>query len=111
VSSNNQNQDYHTKPLVPWTMAQVDQGLGKWAVRIPMILTAVIALVTGTVYFFPSIPSALLINGVGGALGGAGRGAVDSVKPTLDAIEQGSRGATFGRQNQPAPDDRLQQGR
>ena len=109
MSSN--NQDYNTKPLVPWTMAQVDQGLGKWAVRIPTILTAIVALVTGTVYFFPSIPSTLLINGVGGALGGAGRGAIDSVKPTLDAIEQGSRGATFGRQNQPAPDDRLQQGR
>lgn len=109
MSSN--NQDYHTKPLVPWTMARLDQELGKWAVRIPTILTAIVAFVTGTVYFFPSIPSTLLINGVGGALGGAGRGAIDSVKPTLDAIEQGSRGATFGRQNQPAPDDRLQQGR
>lgn len=103
--------DYNTKPLVPWTMAQVDQGLGKWAVRIPTILTAIVALVTGTVYSFFSMPAALMINGAGGALGGAGRGAVDSVKPTLDAIEQGSRGATFGRQNQPAPDDRLQQGR
>ena len=109
MSSN--NQDYHTKPLVRWTMAQVDQGLGKWAVRIPTILTAIVALVTGTVYSFFSMPAALMINGAGGALGGAGRGAVDSVKPTLDAIEQGSRGATFGRQNQPAPDDRLQQGR
>lgn len=109
MSSN--NQDYNTKPLLPWTMAQVDQGLGKWAVRIPTILTAIVALVTGTVYSFFSMPAALMINGAGGALGGAGRGAVDSVKPTLDAIEQGSRGAIFGRQNQPAPDDRLQQGR
>lgn len=95
--------DYSTKPIVGWTWSEVDQFFGKWGIRLPLILAALAFLLTGTFYSFFSVPANLLINGGGRMLGGAGRSAVDGIKPVMDSVEQGSQ---FGKQG---GDDRLQQ--
>ncbi len=95
------NDDYETKPIVPWTWSDVDKTAGKILIRYPFLLVAVLALITGTVYTFPAIPALFMVN-AGGGLGQAGRSMIQNAKPGLDGLEQGAQ--TFGK-----PDDALQQ--
>ena len=96
---------YESEPIIGWTWKDVDLWLGKWTVRIPMIVGAAVLVLTGRFYSFWVLPSATVVNGGGNALGSSVRSAVDGAKPVLDNLEQGSR--TFGRQQ--GADDRLQQ--
>ena len=92
------NDDYNTKPIVSWTWSEVDQFFGKWGIRLPLILGALIFLLTGTFYSFFAVPANLIINGGGRALGGAGRSAVQGIKPVLDNVEKGTQ--TWGKQGE-----------